>query len=146
MTNKIELQSKSNWINWDLYSEKALSKEEQISNLNHIRENIQNHILKSGTKGQTYLLDIRLYSDSNNDRLFKLIGTVGSISSSEKTLADEAIKNRHDYFITGGEKALALGGIHPPPPPPGYLNRTSFSRIFDDMNVGPAISSIFSVK
>jgi hypothetical protein len=141
MTTKIELHSNGNWINLDLYSEKALNKEEQISSLNQIRENIKNHIIKEGKKDHIYFLDIHLYSDSNNDRLFKLMGTYGNLPNSNRDIVDETIKNRHDYYATGGEIFLAVGGVHPPPPPPQkYLRNTPFSSIFEEMKEGPGSS------
>ena len=167
MDIKIELPVKGNWLNWDLYSEKPVSEDEQVKCLNTIRENIVKHIRKEGKKEQLYLLDLHLYPDNTNNKIYKLIGNLSSMSN--RKIAEADLKHDHDFYASGGETSLAVTPIPPPrpkgddyipnpgggeaflavtpiaPPRPKGTDFMPFKRILFDLAKGPRNSALINM-
>ncbi len=130
MTSQLELASHGHWLNWDLYSEEALNEEQQVKYLNIIRDNIKKDIHKDVNKDYLYVLDLHLYLDKTNNKIYKLSVYLSNMSN--RNIVDVDLKHDHDYYAGGGEASLAITGVHPTPPK-GYLNSTPFTRILHDM-------------
>lgn len=134
MTSQLELASHSHWLNWDLYSEEPLDEEHQAKYLNIIRDNIKKDIHKDGIKENLYVLDLHLYFDRTNNKIYKLSVYLSNMQI--RNIKDVDLKHDHDYYASGGEASLVVTGVHPTPPK-GYLNFTPFTRILHDMKEGP---------
>jgi len=141
MTIKIDLPITGNWLNWDLYSEKSLTGDEQAEYLNIIRKDLVEHIRKEGSKNHLYLLDLHLYRDNTNDKIFKLVGNLSSMQNNNLAGAD--LKHNHDFFSGGGEASLAVTGV--PPPKPKGTDRMPLRRILDNLTAGPRSSALVNI-
>jgi hypothetical protein len=140
MTNKIELPPTGNWLNWDLYSEEPLEKKEQDEALDNIRKHFVDHIRKEGKKDHLYLLDLHLYSDKTNDKIYKLIGNLSNMPN--RNIADADLKHNHDYYASGGEVSLVVTGV--PPPKPKGTDHMPLRRILVEMLEGPGKSALIN--
>jgi hypothetical protein len=167
MSLQLEPASHGHWLNWDFYSEYPIKADEQVKYLNSIREYIVKHIRKEGKKEHLYLLDLHLYPDATNDKIYKLIGNLSSMPNRNISKAD--LKHDHDFYTSGGETSLVVTGVPPPkpkgndltpnagggetslvvtgvpPPKPKGTDLIPFIRILADLAEGPRSSALINM-
>ena len=139
MTSQLELASHGHWLNWDLFSEKPLNKDEQDESLISIRNYIVKHIQTVGKKDHLYMLDLQLFPDIKNVQIYKLIANLSGMPTNGGLKVDD-VRHNHDYYASGGETSLAVTGV--PPPKPKGIDHIPFSRILVDLGEGIGRSAL----